>query len=153
MGVIHSLMTILLMPVIGIRQGVQPIISFNYGAKKFARVKSAVNLAILSATAIVVVGYAVTRIFPEQMVGLFNRDPELLGFGKDGLRAWFLFLPVVGFQIIASSYFQSIGKSAVAMFLTLTRQVIFLIPAIIVFPKLWGIKGIIHAAPLRISVR
>jgi putative MATE family efflux protein len=147
MGIINSLMTILLMPVIGIRQGVQPIISFNYGARKFARVKTAIKLAIIAATVIVVAGYTVTRLFPEQLVGLFNRDPELVEFSTVALQSWFLLLPVVGFQIIASSYFQCIGRAAVAMFLTLTRQVIFLIPAVIIFPRFWGIRGLVHAAP------
>ena len=147
MGVINSLMTILLMPVLGLRQGLQPIVSFNYGAKKFERVTTAVKLAIMAATAIVIVGYIATRLFPVQMISLFNSEPELIEFGTSALLSWFLCLPIVGFQIIASSYFQCIGRSMTAMFLTLTRQVIFLIPAIIVFARVWGIKGLLYAAP------
>lgn len=147
MGIINSLQTIFLMPIVGIKQGVQPIISFNYGARKFSRVKEAAKLSVLTATIIVVIGYIIIRLFPEQIVSIFNRDPELVKFGSYGLMAWLLFLPVVGFQIIASNYFQAIGKSRAAMFLTLTRQVIFLIPALIIFPKFWGINGLLHAAP------
>ncbi|MDD3705698.1 MAG: MATE family efflux transporter [Clostridiaceae bacterium] len=147
MGIINSLQTIFLMPIVGIKQGVQPIISFNYGARKFSRVKEAAKLSVLIATIIVVIGYIITRLFPEQIVSIFNRDSELVKFGSYGLMAWLLFLPVVGFQIIASNYFQAIGKSRAAMFLTLTRQVIFLIPALIIFPKFWGINGLLHAAP------
>jgi len=147
MGVINSLQTILLMPVIGINQGVKPIISFNFGAKKYSRVKAAVNLAILAATGIVVTGYIITRLFPEQLIRLFNQDPELIEFGSNALISWFLLLPVVGFQIIASNFFQAIDRPNSAIFLTLSRQVIFLIPAIIIFPKLWGLNGLMHAAP------
>lgn len=147
MGIINSLQTILLMPIVGIRQGVQPIISFNFGAKKYNRVKSAINLAVIGATIIVVIGYAITRLFPEHLIALFNRQPELLEFGSFALTAWFLFLPTIGFQIIASNFFQSIGKSKTAMFLTLTRQVILLIPALLIFPRFWELKGLLYAAP------
>ena len=147
MGIINSLQTIFYMPIIGIKQGVQPIISFNYGARKFDRVKEAVKLAVISATVIVVFGYVITRLFPRQIISIFNRDPDLIEFGSYGITAWFLCMPVVGFQIITSHFFQAIGKSKAAMFLTLTRQVIFLIPALIIFPKFWGISGLLHAAP------
>lgn len=147
MGIINSLQTILLMPIIGLNQGVQPIISFNFGAKKYERVKTAIKLAITVATIIVFVGFIITRLFPEQMISLFNREPELLSFGSSALISWFLCLPVVGFQIVASSFFQAIGKSKTSMFLTLTRQVILLIPALIIFPRIWGIHGLLFAAP------
>ncbi|KUO77707.1 MAG: MATE family efflux transporter [Clostridia bacterium BRH_c25] len=147
MGIINSLQTIFLMPVIGIKQGVQPIISFNYGARKFSRVKEAAKLAVFAATAVVVAGYIIIWLFPKQIISLFNRDPELIKFGSYGLIAWFLCMPVVGFQIIASNFFQAIGKSRSAMFLTLTRQIILLIPALIIFPKFWGISGLLYAAP------
>ncbi len=147
MGIINSLQTILLLPIIGINQGVQPIISFNFGAKKYTRVKTAVKLAIIAATVIVIIGYITTRLFPQQMIALFNRDQELLEFGRYALISWFLFLPVVGFQIISSNFFQAIGRPKSAMLLTLTRQVILLIPAVIIFPKLWGMNGLLHAAP------
>lgn len=147
MGVINSLQTILFMPIIGLNQGVQPIISFNYGAKKYGRVKTAVKLGIMAATGIVIVGYTITRLFPGQMIALFNREPELLSFGSYALISWFLCLPVVGFQIISANFFQAIGKPRSAMFLTLSRQVILLIPAIIIFPRIWGINGLLHAAP------
>ncbi|HHY36905.1 MAG TPA: MATE family efflux transporter [Firmicutes bacterium] len=147
MGIINSLMTIMLMPVIGIRQGVQPIIGYNYGARKPERVKTAVKLASIAATAIVIAGYAVIRLFPEQLVRLFNNTPELVEFTSFALLTWTLCLPIVGFQIIASSYFQCIGRALMAMFLTLTRQVIFLIPALLIFPRFWGLTGLLYAAP------
>ncbi|KPU42438.1 multidrug export protein MepA [Oxobacter pfennigii] len=147
MGIINSLQTILVMPIGGIRQGVQPIVSFNFGAKKYDRVKTAIKMGITAASSIVIISYTISRIFPEFLISLFNREPELLKFGVYALGAWFLCLPVTGFQMISSSYFQAIGKSKTATFLTLTRQVIFLIPAIIIFSKLWGLNGILYAAP------
>ncbi len=147
MGIINSLQTLFLMPIVGIRQGSQPIISFNYGAKKYSRVKEAVKFAIIGGTSIILVGYIIIRLFPEQMIALFNQEPELLEFGRNAILSWFLCAPVIGFQIIAASFFQAIGRSKSATFLTLTRQVVFLIPAIIVFSRLWGLKGLLYAAP------
>lgn len=147
MGVINSIQTLMLMPIIGLNQGVQPIISFNFGAKKFDRVKEAIKLAITVATSIVVIGFIITRLFPELLVSMFNRDAELLVFGTMAISSWFMMLPVVGFQIIAANFFQAIGRSKSAMFLTLTRQIIFLIPAVIFFPQFWGVEGLLYAAP------
>lgn len=147
MGVINSLQTLLFMPVIGLNQGVQPVISFNYGARKFHRVRRAVGMAIVGATLIVVTGFTVTRLFPIQLISLFNRDPELLDFGTKALSAWLLMFPVVGFQIIAANFFQAIGRYRSAMFLTLTRQIILLVPALLIFPRFWGMNGLLHAAP------
>ncbi|MDF2589314.1 MAG: family efflux transporter [Anaerocolumna sp.] len=146
MGIVNSIQTILIMPIIGLNQGVQPIISFNFGAKKFDRVKEAEKLAIIVATVTVIIGYLITRIIPNQLISMFNRDQELLQFGRSAVHAWFFCLPVIGFQIIASNFFQAIGRSKSAMFLTLTRQVIILIPAIIFFAKFWGINGLLYSA-------
>ena len=147
MGVINSIQTLLLMPIVGLNQGAQPIISFNYGAGKFDRAKEAVKLAIKTATIIVTSGFIVTRLFPVQLISLFNRDPDLIDFGRSAIFAWFLCFPVVGFQVVAANFFQAIGRPKSSMFLTLTRQLILLIPAIMVFPKLWGLEGLLYAAP------
>ncbi len=147
MGIVNSLQTLLLMPVIGIQQGVQPIISFNFGAKKYGRSKTAVKLAMMTATVIVLIGFAVTRLFPGQMISLFNREPDLVRFGKNALITCLMLLPVVGFQIIGANFFQAIGKFKSAMFLTLTRQLIFLVPAILIFSRLWGLYGLLYSAP------
>lgn len=152
MGIINSLQTFMFMPVIGLNQGVTPIISFNFGAQNYARVKQAVRLAITYATGIVILGYLATRLFPATLVSIFNRDPQLLEFGAKALWTWTLAFFVVGFQVIASSFFQAIGRYKTAMFLTLTRQVILLIPAIIVFPLIWGLDGILYAAPFSDSL-
>lgn len=147
MGVINSIQTLLIMPIIGLNQGVQPIISYNYGARNYERVKDAAKLAIKAATIIVTFGFIITRLFPVQLISLFNRNTELIKFGKSAIFAWFLCFPVVGFQIVGSNFFQAIGRPKSAMLLTLTRQLILLTPAIIIFPRIWGVEGILYAAP------
>lgn len=147
MGIVNSIQTILLMPITGLVQGAQPIISFNFGAKKFKRVKETQKYAILVATIIVCLGWLATRIMPEQLVRMFNNEPELLTFGAKALQIWFLCLPIIGFQIVASNFFQATGRTRSAIFLTLTRQIILLIPAILLFSQMWGMDGLLHAAP------
>ncbi|MDK2965036.1 MATE family efflux transporter [Lacrimispora sp.] len=147
MGIINSVQTFLLMPITGLTQGVQPIVSFNFGAKNYERIKAVEKLAIFMATIIVVIGWVLTRLFPENIVSLFNREQDLIQFGSYALKIWFLSLPLIGFQILGANYFQAIGKTVSAMILTLTRQVILLIPAILLFSKLWGVNGILYAAP------
>lgn len=147
MGIVNSVQTILLMPVIGLNQGVQPIVSFNFGAKKYDRIKEAERLAIVAATVIVVIGWILTRLFPTQIVALFNREPRLLRFGGYALKTCFWCLPVIGFQALGANFFQAIGRSSVAMVLSLARQVLLLIPAIIIFSRMWGLDGLLYAAP------
>lgn len=147
-GIVSSLQMLLIMPILGINQGVQPIIGFNYGAKKIGRVKEALKLGVLSATVFSVAGFLLIQAFPRFWITLFNRKPELVEFGVDALRIMLLMLPVIGFQIICSSYFQAIGKTHLATFLTLARQVIILIPAIFILSSLFGIMGVIFAVPL-----
>lgn len=147
MGIVNSLQTLILMPVIGIRQGAQPIIGFNFGAKKFNRVKEAVKYAVLAGTAFITVAYILIMAYPEMLIRLFNSEQELVSFGRTALRAWFLVAPLIAFQVIGANFFQSIGRSKAATFLTLSRQVIFLIPAVIIFPMIWGLDGILYAGP------
>lgn len=147
MGIINSVQTILLMPITGLNQGVSPIISFNFGAKKFDRIKAAEKLAIIAATAIVLSGWILTRLFPVQIVSLFNREPELIRFGSYALKTWFWCLPFIGFQILGANFFQAISRPGSAMVLTLTRQILLLMPAVILFSRIWGMNGILYAAP------
>ncbi len=148
MGIINSIQTFMLMPITGITQGAQPIIGYNYGARSEQRVKETLKWAVLSASAIALFGYLVTRFFPGQLIALFNRSVDLIAFGSNAIIIWFFFLPVVGFQVVSASYFQAVGRIKSAIFLTMTRQVIILIPAIIILPKLIGLNGILYAAPL-----
>lgn len=149
MGIVNSVVTLLIMPIFGINQGMQPIIGYNYGARKFDRVKQAYRMGVLFATVIVVIGWVATRLFPEQLVYLFNKeDPDLISFGVKAIKRNLVFLPVIGFQIVSSNYFQAIGKPKHSALLGLSRQVLILIPALIILPKFFGLDGLISAGPL-----
>lgn len=152
MGVIHSITMMVLMPVFGVNQGVQPIIGFNYGAKQFERVKKALKLAIIGATTIVTIGFLVTQIFPEKLIQVFIEDEQglaqILGVAIPGLRIYLSMLPIIGFQIISSNYFQATGKPKHAMVLSLSRQVLVLIPALLILPKIFGLTGVWLAGPV-----
>ncbi|HRT82822.1 MAG TPA: MATE family efflux transporter, partial [Oscillospiraceae bacterium] len=100
------------------------------------------------ATAITTSGFLLVRFFPTLLISMFNRTPQLVEFTKPALLAWMLCMPIIGFQIIFSNFFQAIARPGVAIFLTLTRQLIFLIPSIIILPRIWGISGLWYAAPL-----
>lgn len=149
MGIINSIAMLILMPIFGINQGVQPIIGFNYGAQNFNRVKQALKLAIIAATAIVCLGFIFIMSLSKQLISLFNpSDYELIKFGAYGLRTFLIFLPIIGFQIVSANYFQAVGKPQKAMLLSLSRQVLFLIPALLLLPVYFGIHGVFMAGPL-----
>lgn len=147
MGVINSVQTLILMPIIGLNQGVRTIVSFNFGARRHDRIREAEGLAIAAATLYALIGWALTRLFPVQIISIFNREPDLVRFGVTAIRVWFWCLPVVGFQVLGANFFQAIGRSGAAIVLTLTRQGFLLIPAILLFSRQWGIDGILYAAP------
>jgi Na+-driven multidrug efflux pump len=139
------------MPIFGINQGAQPIIGYNYGAQKFDRVKETLKLAIIAATVVVSLGFAVIQLFPAQLIALFNQeDKELIKLGARALRIFLIFLPIIGFQIVGANYFQAVGKPKKAMFLSLSRQVIILIPAVLILPRIFnlGLNGILLAGPV-----
>lgn len=153
MGIVNSIVTLMIMPIFGINQGVQPIIGYNYGARKYDRVKEAYKLAVIFATVIVIIGWILTRVWPEQLVYLFNRtDTELINFGTLALRRFMMFLPFIGFQIVSSNYFQAVGKPRHSALLGLSRQVLILIPALLILPTFFGLNGVISAGPLADAV-
>lgn len=147
MGIVSSVQTLLHLPIVGLNQGLKPILGYNFGARKFERVRSSVLLSIKIVTIMSVVGFLIVQLFPTFIVSLFNREPELLDFGVKALRIWTCCLPVVGFQILGSNFFQAIGKPNRSILLTMLRQIIILIPAIILFSKFWGMNGILIAGP------
>ena len=148
MGVLYGMFMMVAMPIFGVNQGVQPIIGYNYGAERFDRVKKALELAVLAATSIAVVGFCVMMLFPAHVIRLFNdKDPALLGLGTHAIRLSTIMLPVIGFQIVSSSYFQAIGKPKTAMLLMLSRQMLILIPAVLILPLFFGLDGVWAALP------
>ena len=149
MGIINSISTIILMPIFGINQGSQPIIGFNYGAKQYKRVKQALIYASGAATALVILGFFLIRIFPEQLITVFAEgDQALIDIGTNGIKIYFIAMPIIGFQIVCANYFQAVGKPKQAAILSLSRQVLFLIPALLILPDFFGLKGVWMAAPV-----
>lgn len=146
---INSIAMFILMPVFGINQGAQPIIGYNYGARQFDRVKETLKYAIFAATCIVTTGFIISRIFASELIGVFGKDNrEFIEIGTEGLHIFLLMFPIVGFQIVSSNYFQATGKPKQAMLLSLSRQVLILIPMILILPHFFGLKGIWMAAPI-----
>lgn len=149
MGIINSVITMFIMAIVAINMASQPIIGFNYGAKSVPRVKEALKISLISATSIAVGGFVFVMAFPGLIVKLFNDDSEVLyQIAVRGLRLVILAFPIVGFQVVASHFFQSVGKAKLSMFATLFRQVIGLIPLLFILPEFWGISGIWLAYPL-----
>ncbi len=148
MGIINSVTIMLIMSIVSINMASQPIIGFNYGAHNYDRVLKTVRAAVRAATLISVGGWLFFLLLPETIVGAFNADDmELMKRVVTGLMLYNALLPIVGFQIVASNFFQAIGKPRQAILLTLLRQVIVLIPLLIVLPYYLGINGIWLAMP------
>ncbi|MDR3200395.1 MAG: MATE family efflux transporter [Spirochaetales bacterium] len=143
MGIVFSIHIVLIMPLQGLNQGVQPIIGYNYGAKNFARVKRAYFLAVKSATIFVVSGFILLEAFPGLFIAAFrNEEGPLMELGIRVLRIVSIGLPVVGFQIITSNFFQSIGKAVEGTLLSLSRQILFFIPIVLILPRFIGLDGV-----------
>ena len=142
MTVVNSISMIFLMPIFGINQGMQPIVGYNFGAKQYHRVKETVKYCIIAATTVVTIGFLIVEFFPDKMIMMFNNDTELIGIGVNGMRIFLCMLPLIGGQIIVTNYFQSIGKVKISMFLSLLRQVILLIPCLIILPIFKGLNGV-----------
>lgn len=148
MATISSISMIFLMPVFGINQGAQPIIGFNYGAKKYKRANDAFKISAIAATIVLSIGWIIVMISPEIIVGMFNKDPKLMDITINGVKIYLFMLPIIAVAITGSNYIQSIGKAKVAMVLSLLRQVILLIPMIVILPKFLGLDGVWLAQPV-----
>ena len=148
-GIVMSVATLLFMPVLGVSQGAQPIIGFNFGAQQYARVRATWKMAVWAGTGIALTGYLAIHIWPEQLVGLFsNGNTALTALTTHAMFIYLALIPIVGFQIISSTYFQAVGKARQAIVLSLSRQVLFFIPLLLILPRVWGVEGVWWAAPI-----
>lgn len=147
-GIITSVAMLLVMLIIGIAQGMQPIVGFNYGAGLHKRVQDTLRLVIITSTCITGAGFVCSFVFPEMIVRAFTNDPELTAISANGLRYTLLAFLLVGSQLAISQFFQSIGIAWKAMLLSLSRQCLFLIPAILLLPPMWGLNGVWLASPI-----
>lgn len=147
MAIIQAIVIFLAMPIFGINQGLQPILGYNYGAKLYARVREALRKAILGASVICIFNFLVIQFLSKYFIFIFTREKALLDIASFGLRINTIMFPIIGFQIISSVYFQAVGKPKLSLFISLSRQIIILIPCIIVMSRLFGLTGIWFAAP------
>lgn len=141
-GILNRTTMFFVMIVFGVTQGMQPILGFNYGAGQWQRVKKTLMIGIWLGVAITSVGWLATELIPGVISSLFTTDPTLIAIANRGFRIFFIFFPLVGCQIVIQNFFQSVGKPKISIFLSLTRQLIFLIPFLIIIPRFWGIDGV-----------
>jgi len=150
MNIVGAVLMLILMPVFGINQGAQPLLGFNYGARKFDRVLRAYLGAIAAASSICIIGFTVVMLFPVQLIKIFSPDGSdaLMYFAPRAMRIMMLLLPLSGFQIVSTNLFVVTGRPKISIFLSMLRQCIALIPCILIFGRLWGLWGVIIAAPV-----
>lgn len=148
MATINSIIMMVGLPIVGISQGAQPIIGFNYGCKKYDRVEQTLKLATIAATIGLTIGWVVVQFYPEPIVSMFNSDAELVKISVDGIRKYLFMMPLIGMSMIGSNYIQSIGNAKQSMFLGLLRQVILLVPMMLILPKFLGLDGVWFSQPV-----
>lgn len=148
-GIITKVNMIFMSFVIGISQGVQPIIGFNYGAKKYKRVRKSYLLALGVATVLSGIAFFCFQVFPRQIISIFGEGSELyFQFSERYFRIYMFLTLINGIQPVTSNFFNSIGKAQLGVFMSLTRQILFLLPLIIIFPLFMGIDGVMYAGPI-----
>ena len=148
-GIIIKTNALLIGVIVGISQGSQPIIGFNYGAKQLPRVWATYRLAITCNLIISIVAFLLFQFCPQQIISLFGTgSPEYFEFAVRFLRIYLFMVPVNGVQILSPNFFTAIGKAPRGVFLSLTRQVLFLTPLILILPLFLGLDGILYAAPI-----
>ena len=146
-GIIRSLTLFIAFPVIGILQGFMPIAGYNYGAQLLDRVKEAIYVSVRWSTVVSALVFIIIFLGADWVVSFFTDDPDLIAETPRAMRLTFIGVPVMGVSMISAGYFQALGKFKPAIFLTLTRQIIFLIPLIIILPMALGLNGIWYAFP------
>ena len=148
MGILSAFMSIIFMPIFGLGQGAQPLMGYNYGARKYGRVRLLFWTSAAVATVFMILGGAVSQLFPVPILRLFvAADSNLIPLGTQALRIFTLAFPIIGFPIMGGQFFQAIGKPVPATLIALSRQILLFIPFILVFPLFWGLPGIYAAAP------
>lgn len=150
-GICNRFMLFIVMVVIGLNQGMQPIAGYNFGARRYDRVLGVLNKALIFGSIITLTGFVIGVFFPTPFVSVFAKDsPQLIKLSAHALSCMVMMFPIVGIQIVSTAFFQSIGYAPKSIFLSLTRQLIFLVPAIFILPHLYAdpLEGLWHAAPV-----
>ena len=147
-GIVNRLVFIIVMIVMGLNQGMQPIAGYNFGAKQYGRVTKTLKLTIIYATGVTTFGFIVGMLFSDLVVSIFTSDAELIDLSAKGLRIVVMFFPIIGFQMVTANFFQSIGMASKAIFLSLTRQMVVLLPCLIILPRFFGAAGVWYSMPI-----
>ncbi len=147
-GIVNRLVMLFAMLVMGINRGMQPIAGFNFGAQIYSRVKAILRFTIIMATIVTSLAFVIGESIPYYLTRMFTDDEELIEKSIVGFRIIVSLFPIVGFQMVVSNFFQSIGKAKMAIILSATRQMIFLIPLLIILPPLWGAYGVWWSMPI-----
>ena len=146
-GIVHKMTFIFVMIVMGFTQGMQPIAGYNYGAKAYDRVTKVLKITITLATIVTTLAFVIGEFCPEYVARIFTSDEKMIEMAVVGMRYNCLLFPIVGFQMVAGNFFQSIAQPGKSIFLSLSRQLLFLVPFIIIFPHFWGIDGVWVSLP------
>lgn len=146
-GIINRILFLFGMIVIGLTMGMQPIVGYNYGAKQIDRSFKAFRYTIIVSVLIMTFGFLFSQLFPTLIMRMFTSDRELLDISVRGLRITTVLFPVIAVQMVISNFFQSVGKAKIAVFLSLTRQLIFLIPFLLLLPRYFGLDGVFMSMP------
>ena len=146
-GIVHKMTFIFVMIVMGFTQGMQPIAGYNYGAKAYDRVTKVLKITIALATGVTTLAFVIGEFCPEVVARIFTSDEQMIEMAVVGMRYNCLLFPIVGFQMVTGNFFQSIAQPGKSIFLSLSRQLLFLVPFIIIFPHFWGINGVWVSLP------
>lgn len=147
-GIINRLITLYVMTILGLTMGMQPIVGYNFGAQKQDRVKAALKLTVIAGVCIASTGFIICELFPHAISAIFTGDDRLIDIASRGVRVCVAMFPLVGAQIVIGNFFQSIGKAKISIFLSLTRQLLYLLPGLLIFPHYLGLDGIWTCIPV-----
>lgn len=147
-GIINRMAFLFGMIVMGLNQGMQPIAGYNFGANQIGRVTKVLKYTIFMATCVMTLGFLISEFFPRAVASIFTKDQTLIDLAVPGLRIVFITFPIIGFQMVTSNLFQSIGLAKQAIFMSLSRQVIFLLPCLIILPQFFGVNGVWYSLPV-----
>ena len=146
-GIANRIGFVFVMVTMGVNQGMQPIAGYNYGAQNYDRLRKVVKIAMVCATIVCTIGFLVAMFAAYPCARLFTKDEALISLAETAIRMMMMMFPIVGFQIVVTNFFQSTGKAKISMFLSLSRQLLFLVPALAIFSEIWGLWGVWIAMP------
>lgn len=151
-GIVNRVAFIFVMIVMGVNQGMQPIAGFNFGAGRYDRVMRVLWLTMIGGTVVTTSGFMLGEFFPEEVARMFTADEELITLSSDAMRIVMVTFPIIGIQMVITNFFQSIGMPKKSIFLSLSRQMLFLVPCLVILPKYFGVDGVWYSMPISDSI-